>query len=216
MASATSRSRLGRLDRRSCDTLSARECLFPAPLAGGSGMQCPGCQQDNPPQCSFSNFTRPGESSLGSAGAITRWVAPPCSSAGSTKRSAWQSGRILSVSTWIRGPHAARARRHRDPPRPFRCRARRGPLPRRAGARRAPGHAPAGHPLPPRSRQAPQPYGPAPASRGAPCLRHSDVPRDGHAVVGGAGGGGCLSCAHGGLATGRAGRPERRPGRRRL
>ena len=40
-------------------------------------------------------------------------------------------GRILPGSPRVRGPCAAPARRHRDPSRPVRCRARRGPLPPR-------------------------------------------------------------------------------------
>jgi hypothetical protein len=58
-----------------------------------------------------------------------------------------------------------------------------------------------GRPLPPRSQQALPADGPARASSGAPHHRHDDVPRDGHPVLAGAGGGGDeairVNCARG-------------------
>ncbi len=94
------------------------------------------------------------------------------------------------ASARVRRPCAAPARRHRDPSRPVRCRERPGPLPPGAGARRAARHAPARRPLPPRPRQALPAHGQARAGPRAPHHRDDDVPRDGHAVLAGAGGGG--------------------------
>ena len=51
-------------------------------------------------------------------------------------------------------------------------------------------HAPARRPLPPRPRQALPAHGQAAAGAGAPHHRDDDVPRDGHALLAGAGGGG--------------------------
>ena len=51
-------------------------------------------------------------------------------------------------------------------------------------------HAPPRRPLPPRPRQALPAHGPARAGPGAPHHRDDDVPRDGHAVLAGAGRGG--------------------------
>jgi hypothetical protein len=49
MPSATSRSRLALLKPPKLGyPIAARFDLFPGALAGGSGMQCPRCQQDNP------------------------------------------------------------------------------------------------------------------------------------------------------------------------
>ena len=60
--------------------------------------------------------------------------------------------------------------------------------------RRSPGHrtrhAPPRRPLPPRPRQALPPHGQARAGPGAPRHRDDDVPRDGHDVLAGEGGGG--------------------------
>ena len=96
-------------------------------------------------------------------------------------------GRILPGSPRVRGPCAASARRHRDPSRPVGCRERRGPLPRGAGPRRAARHAASRGPLPPRPRQALPAHRQAGAGPRAPHHRDDDVPRDGHAVLAGAG-----------------------------
>ena len=58
------------------------------------------------------------------------------------------------------------------------------------GPGRGAGPAPARRPLPPRPRQALPAHGQARAGAGAPHHRDDDVPRDGHAVLAGAGGGG--------------------------
>ena len=88
------------------------------------------------------------------------------------------------------GPAPAIARRHRGPSRPLRGRYRGGALSPGPGPGRGAGHAPARRPLPPRPRQALPAHGQAPAGAGAPRHRDDDVPRDGHAVLAGAGGGG--------------------------
>jgi len=98
--------------------------------------------------------------------------------------------RVLGASTGVRGSCAAPARRHRDPSRPVRCRARRGPLPPGVGPRRAARHAPPRRALPPRPWQALPAHRQARASARAPHHRHDDVPRDGHELLAGAGGGG--------------------------
>jgi tetratricopeptide (TPR) repeat protein len=106
-------------------------------------------------------------------------------------RGAWATARSNSLGvTRIRGPCAAPARRHRDPSRPVRCRERRGPLPQGAGAWRAARHAPARRPLPPRPRQALPAHRQAPAGAGTSHHRDHDVPRNGHAILAGAGRGG--------------------------
>jgi len=66
---------------------------------------------------------------------------------------------------------------------------------RRAHSRRAARHAPARRPLPPRPRQAVRPHRQAARGPRAPHHRDDDVPRDGHAVLAGAGGGGDRSAA---------------------
>ncbi len=97
--------------------------------------------------------------------------------------------RILAASPRVRGQCTAPARRHRDPSRPVRRRERRGPLPPGAGARGAARNAPTRRPLPPRPRQALPARGQARAGPRAPDRRDDDVPRDGHAILAGAGGG---------------------------
>src|SRR5262249_49351507 len=71
-----------------------------------------------------------------------------------------------------------------------RCGARRDPLPPRVGPRRAAWHAPARRPLPPRPREAVRAHGQARAGARVPHHRDDDVPRDGHALLAGADGGG--------------------------
>src|SRR2546425_4143079 len=63
-------------------------------------------------------------------------------------------------------------------------------LPPGAGPRRAARHAPPRRPLPPRPRQALPAHGQAAGRAGAPHHRDDDVPRDGHDVLAGEGGGG--------------------------
>jgi tetratricopeptide (TPR) repeat protein len=70
------------------------------------------------------------------------------------------------------------------------CWGRRRPLSRGLDTRRRARHAPARRPLPPRARQALPAHGQARAGPRAPHHRDDAVPRDGHAVLAGAGGGG--------------------------
>ena len=71
-----------------------------------------------------------------------------------------------------------------------RRRGRRRLLPQGGGTRRRTRHAPPRRPLPPRPRQALPAHGQARAGAGAPHHRDDDVPRDGHDVLAGEGGGG--------------------------
>ena len=90
----------------------------------------------------------------------------------------------------VEGQRPAIARRHRGPSRPLRGRYRGGALSPGPGPGRGAGPAPARGPLPPRPRQALPAHGQARAGARAPHHRDDDVPRDGHAVLAGAGGGG--------------------------
>ena len=115
---------------------------------------------------SFSSVTRRRETSAIVAGPTTRWVAPVCWSAGSTRRGAWATARSnpLPAQPGSRPMRCTCSATSRPIP-TVRRRERRGPLPPGAGACRAARHAPARRPLPPRPRQALPAHGQARAGR---------------------------------------------------
>ena len=120
--------------------------------------------------------------SAGRTSSTGGWRTPPGS-----PRKGWR--RLGSGATGGGGPRPATARRHRGPSRPLRGRYRGGALSPGPGPGRGAGPAPAQGALPPRAGRALPAHGQAPAGARVPRERCHAVPRDGHALLAGAGGG---------------------------